>query len=122
MNKSGTGVRAIIDYFSIPPGNTCIIHDDLETPFGTLAFSQGGGTGGHNGLKSIKQHIGTDFFRLKIGISRPAKGSVSSYVLSRFTQDEEAGLPRIIDSAADTLEELLSGNITTAQWKKQVLS
>ena len=104
MNKSGESLRACTDFFSIAPDEILVVHDDLELGFGAVQTKSGGGLGGHNGLKSIVQHTGTkDFKRLRFGIGRPAKGSVSSYVLSRFTHDEEIELERHIKSAADIL-------------------
>jgi PTH1 family peptidyl-tRNA hydrolase len=98
MNRSGESVSAAARFFRIPPGETLVVHDEIELPFGELSLRLGGGTAGHNGLRSIVEHAGTpDFFRLRIGISRPQRGSVSSYVLSRFSSDEEILLPRILE-------------------------
>ncbi len=94
MNESGQSVRAAMDYYNLQPDELLVVHDDLELPFATLRLQQGGGLGGHKGLRSIVQHLGGDgFLRLRIGIGRPARGSVSSWVLSRFDPDEEALLP-----------------------------
>lgn len=104
MNRSGISVSRALSYFSIDPKECVVVHDDLELAFGRVVFKKGGGTGGHNGLKSIIGQLGTkDFGRLRIGIGRPSRGSVSSYVLSRFSAEEEAELPGILEAAADLL-------------------
>ena len=109
MNKSGESLRACMDFFSVSPEEILVVHDELEIPFGTIEIKQGGGLGGHNGLKSVVQHIGTrDFTRLRFGLGRPAHGNVSSYVLSRFSKDEEAFLPRYIDAAVRLIRELIA--------------
>jgi PTH1 family peptidyl-tRNA hydrolase len=106
MNRSGQSVVRALSFFSIEPEECVVVHDDLELGFGKIVFKSGGGTGGHNGLKSIISHLGTrDFGRIRIGIGRPSRGSVSSYVLSRFTPEEEAELPGILEGAADLLTE-----------------
>jgi peptidyl-tRNA hydrolase, PTH1 family len=108
MNKSGESVQAAAAFFKLEPRELLVVHDDLESAFGTVTHKQGGGLGGHNGLKSVAQSLGSrEFHRLKIGISRPPRGSVSSYVLSRFDESEEAELPEILDTAVSELLGLL---------------
>lgn len=100
MNLSGESARAMADFFKISPELFLAVHDDLELPFGEVRLQKGGGLGGHNGLRSLKQHLGTqDFFRLRIGIGRPVRGDVASFVLTRFNADEEIQLPLIWDQA-----------------------
>ncbi|MDD3056881.1 MAG: aminoacyl-tRNA hydrolase [Sphaerochaeta sp.] len=104
MNESGKSVRAALDFYNLEPTEILVIHDDLELPYGTLRLQAGGGLQGHNGLKSIKQHAGSDqFLRLRIGIGRPKHGSVASYVLERFTAEEEVSLPLVLDLASTML-------------------
>jgi len=109
MNNIGKSVQAAAHFFKIKPEEIIVIHDDLELPFEKLAVKKGGGTGGHNGLRSMNQHLGTnEYFRLRMGIGRPVHGSVSSFVLGRFTPDEEIGLQTFIPGAVTVLEDLLS--------------
>ncbi len=116
MNNSGTGVSASVKFFSIPMDRLIIVHDDLETPFGTYVFQKGGGLAGHNGLRSISGRFGSnDFYRLKMGIGRPEKGTVSSYVLGRFSPLEEAQLPDCIDSAVSFLCQAFSSENLSSQ-------
>lgn len=104
MNKTGESVRPFCDFFSLEPEELLLIHDDLELPFGEVQLRAGGGLAGHNGLKSIKQHLGSNnFHRLRIGIGRPTRGDVSSYVLSRFSPQEEAELEDIVDKAVEMI-------------------
>ena len=113
MNDSGKSVAAAVRFHKVPPENLLVIHDDLELPFGSYAWRLGGGLAGHNGLKSIRRSLGTaDFRRLRLGIGRPGRGSVHSWVLSRFGPDEEGVLDIILESAAGNLEAVLRGQRT----------
>lgn len=106
MNLAGESVRALGDYFKVDPRSWVAVHDDIDLPFGEVRFQTGGGLGGHNGLRSLKQHLGTDGFRrLRIGVGRPSRGDVASFVLSRFTPDEEIELERVLVRAGALLEE-----------------
>jgi len=108
MNKSGESVLAISQFFKIDPKEILVVHDDLETAFGTFSFKTGGGLAGHNGLKSIAAQLGTNSFnRLKLGISRPKFGSVSSYVLGKFSSDEQAVLPVYLEKMAQELDSMV---------------
>ncbi len=114
MNKTGEAVRKASDFFQIAPEEILVLHDELELPFGTVQIRLGGGLGGHNGLRSLKQHLGTgDFYRLRFGISRPARGDVSSWVLGRFSPEELPLMDILGDRSIRVLEELLQGNQNT---------
>lgn len=109
MNESGKSVAAAAVFYKLKPEEILVVHDDLELPFGSIALRTGGGPAGHNGLKSIKKLIGADgFHRLRIGIGRPEKGGVDSWVLGRFSPLEENMLPDILDAAADSIREALT--------------
>jgi len=115
MNRSGESIKACADFFGIIPEEILAVHDEIELPFGVIDIKHGGGLGGHNGLRSIVQHIGTrDFFRLRIGVSRPQFGDVAGYVLSNFSKEEELKLQYIIAEAENALESILFGNIEEA--------
>ncbi len=108
MNLVGESARALGDFYRLVPESWIAVHDDIDLPFGEVRFQTGGGLGGHNGLRSLKQHLGTDdFHRVRIGIGRPAKGDVASFVLGRFSPDEEIELERILDRAVGVLEAAL---------------
>jgi PTH1 family peptidyl-tRNA hydrolase len=123
MNLSGDSVLAASSFFKIAPENIIAVHDELELPLGTVSFKFSGGLGGHNGLRSMKQKLGTaDFWRLRIGIGRPAGrlpgeggppgsgGDVSGWVLSDFGAGELPLLETTLTAAAGALTDaLLSG-------------
>ncbi|MDC7219545.1 MAG: aminoacyl-tRNA hydrolase [Spirochaetales bacterium] len=100
MNLSGDSVRKAMDFFKLKPEEILVVHDELELPFGEVQERFGGGLAGHNGLKSIKQQLGTaDFGRLRIGIGRPPYGDVQRWVLSPFSASDEAELDDVIRKA-----------------------
>ncbi|MGE4453999.1 MAG: aminoacyl-tRNA hydrolase [Sphaerochaeta sp.] len=109
MNESGKSLRSCMDFYQYAAEEVLVVHDDLELPFGTVKMQKGGGLQGHNGLKSIKNHIKDDqFIRLRLGIGRPKHGSVSSFVLQRFSPEEEISLPLILESAKSFLIDIPS--------------
>lgn len=109
MNNSGKSVQTLVSFYKLQPDELVIVHDDLEMNFGMIGFRKGGGLAGHNGLKSIAESIGTkEFYRFRLGISRPQHRNVSSYVLSKFNDKEQAQLPGIIKHAMNTLQECTS--------------
>ncbi len=128
MNRSGLAISAACSFFKIDPKKSSdlilVVHDDLELPFGTISLRRGGGLGGHNGLRSIKQELGSaDFLRFRIGIGRPAHGNISSFVLSRFSPEEEAELPKVLSESSKQIEKLLlSGFHSLEVFKKRTLS
>lgn len=110
MNESGISVRACCDFFQIKADEVLVVHDDLELPFGTVRMQKGGGLQGHNGLRSIKTHLGSDsFLRLRIGIGRPRKGDIATFVLTPFSKEEVPVLPLLLAKA----ERLLKDDFST---------
>ncbi|MEN8222372.1 MAG: aminoacyl-tRNA hydrolase [Acidobacteriota bacterium] len=106
MNRSGSSISTIAKFYKIEPDEILVIHDELELDFGIVGFKQGGGLGGHNGLRSTTSSLGTrDFNRFRIGISRPEHKDVTSYVLGNFNREEQKELPFLLESGADILEE-----------------
>jgi len=89
MNLSGESVRLVKDFYKIENENIIVIHDDIDLKLGALRFKRGGSSGGHNGLKSIDSLVGNDYYRIRIGVDRPAeKKEVVNYVLSDFSEKE----------------------------------
>jgi len=124
MNKSGESIGPCLTYFSLSPGEMLVVHDEIELSFGTIDIKTGGGLGGHNGLRSIVEHIGTrDFLRLRIGVSRPEFGDVASYVLSNFSSREQSHLPGIITECSAAITGLVTGPVTAAmkQYRKKTV-
>jgi len=104
MNESGLAVRKVLAREHAPLGDLLIVVDDFALPFGKLRFREGGGPGGHNGLRSIIAELGTEkFSRLRIGIGDPGRHAVD-HVLSRFEPDEQQRLDELLDAAADAVE------------------
>ena len=111
MNNSGESVVKAMQFFKIKISEILVIHDDLEMTFGSFKLKDGGGLAGHNGLRSIETLTGSkNFHRLSLGISRPKHGSVSSYVLGRFTQEEEAELELFLTGVITYFNNYISGN------------
>lgn len=106
MNLSGECVRPLMDYFDIEPNEVTVVYDDLDLPAGQLRLRQKGSAGGHNGIKSLIAHLGTqEFNRIRIGISRPPAGMrVPDYVLSKFREEEERPVGEAVESAAAACE------------------
>jgi len=109
MNENGISVREASDFFGVKPQDVLVVHDDIELPFGTVKMQVGGGMGGHNGLRSVKKHLGTDGFgRLRVGVGRPPSDmQVADFVLARFSPSEEKELQTVLDNAAETALEYI---------------
>lgn len=117
MNHSGQAVRAVLDYYKVSSDKLLIAYDDLDLPPGISRLKLGGGHGGHNGLRSIFNHVqDRDFLRLRIGIGHPGqKELVTPYVLSRPRLEEQDSLSRAISAADSVMDDVLTGNLAAAQ-------
>ena len=116
MNKSGDAVQRIAAYYRIEPENILVLHDELDLPLGRMKMKKGGGNAGHNGLRSIQQMLGTpDFYRLRLGIGKPAGFDGASFVLSRFSQDERPLLEKTLEAAAQSALLFMSQGPKKAQ-------
>lgn len=117
MNNSGEAVRALTQFYKIAPSDIWIVSDDIDLPFGTLRVRHQGSSGGHNGLQSIIDQLGTDaFHRLRIGIgsNRPLRVPAEDYVLQPFSTAEQQSLPEIVESAIKSLSDEIQKNAHTA--------
>jgi len=104
MNRSGLAVRALLDYLKAPVGELLVVHDELDLPPGTARFKQGGGHGGHNGLRDTITHCGADFWRLRLGIGHPGdRSEVIDYVLQRAPRTDEDAVLGSIEASLDAL-------------------
>ena len=118
VNNTGKSVQAALHFFKFKPEEIIIVHDDLELAFEKIVFKKSGGTGGHNALRSINQHLGTsEYYRIRMGISRPEHGTVSSHVLGRFSPDEEIGLQNFIEKGSAALLDILKSPLGSALGK-----
>lgn len=117
MNLSGGPVVALCDYFRVPVDRLVVVHDDLDLPFGAVRLKRGGGSGGHNGLRSVSQSLGTpDYLRVRLGIGRPpGRQDPAEFVLRPFAAAERKDWPYVVDRAADAVEALLADGLEAAQ-------
>ncbi|MEG0449054.1 MAG: aminoacyl-tRNA hydrolase [Lysinibacillus sp.] len=110
MNLSGECVGPLMDYFDIDIEDLVVIYDDLDIETGKLRLRQKGSAGGHNGIKSLIQHLGTqEFNRIRVGVDRPSAGmKVADYVLSKFSKDDQIVIAAAIDKSVEAVETSLS--------------
>jgi PTH1 family peptidyl-tRNA hydrolase len=113
MNESGQPLGNVAAWWKTPPEDVLVVSDDLDLPFGRLRMRASGGSGGHNGLKSIIARFGEEFPRLRVGIGR-GRADTIDYVLSNFSGDEEAELGTLVAVAADGVERWLRGKTSDA--------
>ena len=118
MNSSGESVARCMKYFSLDLDNMVVVVDDVALPFGQMRMKEGGSAGGHNGLKSIEQHLGTQQYpRLRIGIGAPVGCDMTSYVLGKFTEEEQGELDEILEKASEALDIWRQEGIKAAMTK-----
>ena len=116
MNRSGKSVAAAAGFFHVPPARIVIVHDEVDFERGRLAVKQGGGHGGHNGLRDIIAELGSpDFLRVRVGVGRPDRGDVSGWVLSDFAAEEIAiELPDLLARAEAAVTTVLTQGLDAA--------
>jgi PTH1 family peptidyl-tRNA hydrolase len=116
MNLSGESVGPAVGFFKLETSDVIVIHDELDLPLGRVKLKKGGGHGGHNGLRSLKQHMPDDLFaRVRIGIGRPPPAwDPADYVLARFTSSERKEAERAVDEAANAVESILKDGLDKA--------
>jgi peptidyl-tRNA hydrolase, PTH1 family len=117
MNESGRQVAALAKFYSVPPADLIVIHDELDIEFGRIRLKFGGGVAGHNGLRSVASALSTnDFHRVRIGIGRPpGRKEPAAFVLENFTATERPEVPVICEQAADATELLIKLGLEVAQ-------
>lgn len=117
MNLSGGPVAALLTFYQIPLERLLVVHDELDLPPETLRLKRGGGEGGHNGLKSISQSLGSrDYLRLRVGIGRPpGRMDAADYVLRDFSTIERVGLAVTLEEAAEAVVDLLADGLEKTQ-------
>ncbi len=115
MNLSGGPVRSVLDYYRLAVSDLLVAHDEIDLDPGTVRLKKGGGHGGHNGLRDVIRHTGSDFMRLRIGVGHPGhKDLVTDYVLKRASAEVEQAMSRNIDDAADVIPLLAEDGIEAA--------
>lgn len=109
MNLSGRSVSPALHFHKLTLDDLIVIHDDLDIPFGQIKLKKGGGHGGHNGLRSLLQELGSgEFTRIRVGIDRSKFGDCADYVLSPFSKDEMTVLSTLLDRIVDCIEMLIA--------------
>lgn len=116
MNLSGECVGPVAGYFKIPTEDIIVVHDDLDIETGRIKLKTGGGHGGHNGLRSLIQHLpDADFVRIRTGVGRPPpRWDTADYVLSKFSKDEVSMIDEVVQTAMDAVETILREGIRVA--------
>lgn len=116
MNLSGESVRELIEYYKVTPEEIIVIYDDISLDVGQLRIRKKGSAGGHNGIKSIIQHLGTDEFpRIKVGVGdKPKDWDLADYVLSRFQPEEQATIREALKDTSDACKMIITAGIDTA--------
>lgn len=118
MNTSGRPVRGLMDYFDIESQRLVVVHDEVDLDFGRIKLKRGGSEGGHNGLKSITQHLkgDRDYIRVRVGVSRPpGQMTTADHVLQKFSTEQNKELPALISRGADAVELIITEGLTAAQ-------
>jgi PTH1 family peptidyl-tRNA hydrolase len=115
MNLSGEAVGALANYYRVPPAAILVIYDELDIPFGVIRLREKGGAGGHNGMRSLIQHLGNDFPRLRLGIGRPpGRMDPAAFVLQDFGRDELPLVSEMLTTAVEAIELFVRDGIQLA--------
>jgi PTH1 family peptidyl-tRNA hydrolase len=116
MNCSGESIGPMAGWYKVPPEQVIVVHDELDLPFGRVKVKAGGGHGGHNGLRDLASKLPSrDFVRVRVGIGRPdGRMDPAAWVLARWSPEQAAGLPDLIEQAADAVEAVLQHGVREA--------
>jgi PTH1 family peptidyl-tRNA hydrolase len=118
MNESGRAVAEAVNFYKLEPGNVVVFHDEAELTPGKVRLKLGGGNAGHNGLRSITEHIGNDYRRVRLGVGHPGnKDLLEAYVLQDFAKSERAWVEALCEIVADNVALLIEGKDSTFQNK-----
>ena len=115
MNLSGRSVAEALRFYKLSLSDLIVIHDDLDIPFGKVKLKEGGGHGGHNGLRSLAQELGSSAYaRIRVGIGRPVHGDVVNFVLTNFAKEEMDSLLEVLDNSVDAMEMMIKEGMPKA--------
>ncbi|MEO6950959.1 MAG: aminoacyl-tRNA hydrolase [Polyangia bacterium] len=118
MNVSGTATQAAATFYKVAPACIVVVHDEMDLPFEKLRIKVGGGHGGHNGLRSIGEHLGPDYVRVRCGVGKPPtagdRDRVVGHVLGNFSKEEQKTLPVFIEEAAQAVRTIVAKGTTVA--------
>lgn len=113
MNLSGYAISQAINFYKINVEELIVIHDDLDLQFAKVKMKIGGGSGGHNGIKSIDQHVGSNYYRLRIGIGKPDKNyDISNYVLANFSPSEVETIHKLESTLLENFNLILNKDLS----------
>lgn len=116
MNLSGESVGPCAGFYRLTPSSVIVLHDDIDLPAGRVRVKVGGGHGGHNGLRSLDQHLPSkEYFRVRLGVGRPAQGEVTNWVLGRFGSDESGVVSSLFDLGVLAVESILRHGLLETQ-------
>ena len=113
MNLSGEAVQAVMHFYKLPLEQVVVVHDDLDIPFGQIRTRFGGGSAGHNGIKSVTQHLGEEYGRVRIGIGQAAgarEQATEKFVLAKLSKDEQSETPALLRETTAILTEYIYGS------------
>lgn len=112
MNLSGESIGPLVNYYKIPLSNIMVVYDELDIPFGVIRLREKGSAGGHNGMRSIIQHLGMEFARMRMGIGRPpGRMEAAAFVLQDFGRDELPLVSEMLSTAVSAVESFLANGI-----------
>lgn len=115
MNDSGQAVGGAVAFYKLAPGDLLVVYDEIDLPLGRLRLREQGSHGGHNGVRSIIQHLHTqEFPRLRVGVGRPQRGDAADHVLSTFRKHEQPIADELVQRAADAVEVVLKDGLVAA--------
>ena len=120
MNLSGESLREVMDYYKVDIEDMIVIYDDIDLEAGAVRIRKKGGPGTHNGMKSIVQHLGTDFPRIRMGIGKDRRGDLVDFVLGAFTKEDKEVLEPAVERAALAIEMYISEGIEKAMNKYNI--
>ncbi len=122
MNLSGESVAAAAHFYKLPPEQVIVIHDEIDLALGKVRVKQGGGSGGHNGLRSIDAHLGPDYWRVRLGVGHPGDPElVIHHVLRPFSKEELLLVEKLVDAVADAIPLLARGDANRFMSKVDVV-
>jgi PTH1 family peptidyl-tRNA hydrolase len=123
MNLSGEAVQAVASFYKIPQGSIAVVHDEIDIPFGQVRMRVGGSSAGHNGLKSVIQHLGEDFGRVRIGIGpkTPEQMDTADFVLAKFSKEEQGHMHDLTREVSAILSEIAYGGQLVAETRNFIV-
>jgi len=121
MNLSGEAVQAVMHFYKIPVSHVVAVHDELDIPFGQIRTRTGGSSAGHNGIKSVTQHIGEDYGRIRIGIQAKTPMEAADFVLAKFSKSEQGHMSELLRETTAVLTEYIYGGQLPAETRSFIV-